>query len=111
MSSPEQRREWERLAWDVRQGAVSAGDETSAAAVDRLVDATLVLAREVDWLRAQLKQRADALEMLRGQRQRLALRLAGFTNEEWEDVLASVGVEPQTPRDPRPTAVGSVQDA
>jgi hypothetical protein len=109
MSSPEQRRTWERLAWEVRQGAVSASDETAAAAVDELVEATLLLAREVDWLRAQLKQRAGALQVLRRQRQRLALRLSGFTDEVWEDVLASVGVEPQTLRDPSPPA--PVQDA
>jgi hypothetical protein len=52
---------------------------------------------------------AEANRVLRGQLRQLAVRVSGLTGEPWEEVLASVGVERQSSRDPGPT--GPVRDS
>jgi hypothetical protein len=60
------------------------------------------LGLDIDEAAVVVRLRAE-LETVKGQRERLALRLSSYSGRPWEDELEDVGVERQTPRDPNPS--------
>lgn len=110
MSSPEQRSAWYRLAAFVVQLGLDPEEGLPVDWGEVLADAVLGLVAEVDRLHNQLELWRHADDLRNQQLQRLALRVSGQTGEPWENVLGSVGVEPQSPRDPGPSEVVLAED-
>ena len=105
-STPEQRAEWDRLARFIVQLGLGPEEELPVEQVEKLADAVLG-ARSGGRPCAAISSSCGGTPTgLRSQQlQRLALRVSGLTGEPWENVLGSVGVEPQSPRDPGPSEV------
>jgi hypothetical protein len=92
---------------------VQADRDIASEAAREAVKESRVLRAEVEHSRvhadqvAALLRRVDRLAaahaQARAQRNLLAIQIEGLTGTPWEQVLESVGVEPQTARDPRPS--------